>query len=157
MILNWPEVIRREGREAFCAGGWVKFLQDLDPDRPGGYAYLGTFITKAKAGLTDCPDGLYLVCSKGGSPENPIKNAAIFRIQGEEVWRETDWVEGDDWSLKLRPKALELLGKKINPLENIPTEDLVNELKARGVPLARGIKDRMALAEHQVVSREKTF
>lgn len=153
MILNWPEVVAGEGR-CFAAGGWVKKLQDIDTDKSGGYAYLGPFVAKARAGVTDCPDGLYVVCTIEDDPDGKsVKSAALFRVGGVVCQRESEWMVGDDWSLKLRDQAQELLNKKYNPLELFRTEDLINELKARGVPIAAGIREKMYLAK-QVKDKE---
>ena len=65
--------------------------------------------------------------------KNQRKEVAAYRITGEQVERVSDWVQGNDWALKIRAKVAELLDSKPNPLAGYSTEDLLAELRSRGV------------------------
>ncbi len=49
-----------------------------------------------------------------------------------------DWVEGNDWALKIRDRVAELLDQpKESPLAKFSTEELLAELKRRGIQINR--------------------
>lgn len=130
MILNWKE----HTKERFYNGGWVKKVTGVDMSKSNGYCFDGQFVSGAANNrLTECEDGYYIVCDIGGSRKNQRKNVAVFKIAGEEVTQVVDWVEGRDWALQIREKVAELLDEKPNPLAGYSTEDLLAELRSRGV------------------------
>lgn len=134
MIINWREVISADGGNNFYNGGWVKEVTGVDTSKSNGYAFEGDFVNyAAKGSQVECGDGLYLVCSIEGSRKNQRKEVAAYRITGEQVEKVTDWVTGNDWALKLRAEVAELLGDKPNPLAGYSTEELLAEIRSRGV------------------------
>lgn len=133
MVINWKDVISADGGNNFYNGGWVKKVTGVDASKPNGYCFEGDFVNNSTRGLAECSDGLYLVCSIQGSRKNQRKEVAAYRITGEQVERVSDWVQGNDWALKIRAKVAELLDSKPNPLAGYSTEELLAELRSRGV------------------------
>jgi len=137
MILNWQEVIYDDTADyAFYNGGWVKKVKRVDKSKTNGYAFEGTFINPID-GLSECRDGIYIVCSIEGSRKHQKKCVAVFRIKDDKVTKVIDWVEGGDWALKIRDRVAELLGQEENPLEKYSTEELLAELQRRGIQIDR--------------------
>ena len=134
MILNWKEVIQDDtGDYEFYNGGWVKEVTGVDKSKSNGYAFEGRFVNPI-SGLSECGDGLYIVCSIEGSRRHQKKCVAVFEIKDDEVTKVINWVEGNDWALKIRDRVAELLNQpKENPLAKYSTEELLAELKRRGV------------------------
>lgn len=132
MILNWKEIIRADtGDYEFYNGGWVKEVTAVDKSKSNGYAFEGRFVNP-KDGLSECGNGLYIVCSIEGSRKNQKKCVAVFEIKNDEVTKAIDWVQGNDWALKIRDRVAELLDQpKENPLAKYSTEELLAELKRR--------------------------
>lgn len=57
-----------------------------------------------------------------------------FEIKDDKVTKAIDWVQGNDWALQIRDRVAELLDQpKENPLAKYSTEELLAELKRRGV------------------------
>ena len=134
MILNWKKIIEDDsGDYNFYNGGWVKEVTAVDKSKSNGYAFEGRFVNPIN-GLSECRDGLYIVCSIEGSRRRQKKCVAVFEIKDDEVTKVIDWVEGNDWALKIRDRVAELLNQpKENPLAKYSTEELLAELKRRGV------------------------
>lgn len=136
MIIDWTNTIKKDKVGDFYNGGWVKKVSAVDTNKSNGYAFEGSFINNAKDGLTECGDGLYIVCSVEGSRKNQTKQVAVYEIVGENVTRVVDMVKGNDWALQIKGKVNDLLKiekEQINELEKFSTEQLVAELKRRGV------------------------
>lgn len=136
MIINWEDIIRKDKVGDFYNGGWVKRAISVDMSKSNGYAFEGSFINNAKDGLTECGDGLYIVCSVEGSRKNQMKHVAVYEITGENVIKVIDTVKGNDWALQIKNKVNELLtvkSKEVNELEKFSTEQLVDELKRRKI------------------------
>ena len=134
MILNWKKIIEDDtGDYEFYNGGWVKEVTGVDKSKSNGYAFEGRFVNPIN-GLSECEDGLYIVCSIEGSRRRHKKCVAVFEIKDEEVTKAIDWVEGNDWALQIRDRVAELLDQpKESPLAKYSTEELLEELKRRGV------------------------
>ena len=134
MILNWKQVIEDDtGDYEFYNGGWVKEVTGVDKSKSNGYAFEGRFVNSIN-GLSECGDGLYIVCSIEGSRRRHKKCVAVFEIKDDEVTKVIDWVEGNDWALQVRDRVAELLDQpKESPLAKYSTEELLAELKRRGV------------------------
>ena len=138
MILNWKEIIEDDtGDYEFYNGGWVKEVTGVDKSKSNGYAFEGRFVNPI-GGLSECGDGLYIVCSIEGSRRRQKKCVAVFEIKDDEVTKVIDWVEGNDWALQIRDRVAELLDQpKENPLAKYSTEELLEELKRRGMQIDR--------------------
>lgn len=138
MILNWKEIIQDDtGDYEFYNGGWVKEVTGVDKSKSNGYAFEGRFVNPIN-GLSECGDGLYIVCSIEGSRRRHKKCVAVFEIKNDKVTKAIDWVEGNDWALKIRDRVAELLNQpKENPLAKYSTEELLEELKRRGMQIDR--------------------
>ncbi len=132
MIINWKEIISSDSRNNFYNGGWVKQATGVDKSQGNGYCFEGDFVSRAINGLTECGDGLYIVCSVEGSRKNQEKRVAVYRVAGEQVERVIDWVYGNDWALQIRDQVAELLTKTTSSMVELSTEELalIEQLKA---------------------------
>lgn len=121
-IVNWNEAIKG----GFYNGGWVKVVAGVDKSQSNGYCFEGGFISGAVDGMVEVDDGLYIVCSIGGSRRNQHKEYAVYKVSGDEVTQVLGWVDGRDWALKLRDKVAELLAEEVESVE--PVELSADEL-----------------------------
>lgn len=153
MLINWWELLKAERTQTpFYNGGWVKQVTDVDLTQKAGYAFSGDFVSNARDnGLTECPDGYYIVCTIEGSRKSQDKYVAVYHVDGDQVTKALDWVKGDDWALQIRGQVVELLEIVPNPLAVFSNEELAAELRSRGFRVDRSIEDKMAAAR-----REKT-
>mgnify|MGYP000995724583 CR=1 FL=1 len=136
MILNWKDVIKSDGN-SFYNGGWVKKVTSVDVSKSNGYAFDGGFVNyAAKGSQVECADGLYIVCSVEGSRKNQQKEVAVYRITGDQVTKEIDWVTGNDWALKIRDQIAELLGS-----EPITSPDNIVIYKLSGADVRACVED----------------
>ena len=138
MIINWKEIIDQDNGNCFYNGGWVKKVTSVDKTKSNGYAFDGEFVNP-KDGLSECGNGYYIICSVEGSRKSQVKMVAVFEINGDTVEKVIDWVEGNDWALKIRDKVAELLEApkpEVNPLAAYSTEQLLAELRRRGIEVA---------------------
>lgn len=151
MLINWWKLLNEErAQPPFYNGGWVKQVVDVDLKQRAGYAFSGNFVSNARDnGLTECPDGYYIVCTIEGSRKNQNKYIAVYKIEGEQVTKALDWVKGDDWALQIRDKVVKLLEVAPNPLSRFSTEELVAELNARGLHVDRKLRDKMKIAQQK--------
>jgi len=81
--------------------------------------------------------------SQAGSRNRPCPIAKIFRVASDGV-EEVFAAQGDDWALDLRDKAAELVNapaapasEVANPLAGFTNEELIAELRRRGVAIGR--------------------
>lgn len=115
---------------------WAKVLTKVDTTKTNGYAFEGDFLKPNL--LVEIPDsGFVLTYEETGSVKHHSPDVALLQIVDGEIV-EVAAVSGWDWALKLRDKAAELVNtsKKdpaCNLLEGVSTDDLVAELKRRGI------------------------
>lgn len=84
-------------------GGWMKVITGLDKSRQNGYSLVGDFVER-KSGLGLYETGLYLMCDKQGSRNNPRPFYVLFTWDGENVEIVQELADpGRDWALQLWP------------------------------------------------------
>lgn len=138
--MNISEVLKEEVEFYFYRGGWIKKLKGIDESKENGYKYEGEFLpSRALTGLYEFKKGIYIVCSLRGSRRNPTKYVRLIKINEEGIHYFGECFEGNDWALQILPlakKAIEeerLSIKDINELEAYSDEQLISELKRRGI------------------------
>jgi len=114
-------------------GGWSKQITGLDKTKNNGYSLIGDFKT-IHEGLNSFNDGLYLDVDKGGSRKNHTNNVTLFSIHGSnlKILKKINDA-GRDWAIQLWPVIEEELACKKNPLATFSNDELIEELKRRGV------------------------
>ena len=129
MRFNVPEETASGRRTSWC-----KHITSVDTSKSNGYAFDGSFLKNNV--LTELPEGSVIVqVYPCGSVKNGYQRGRLFRIEGEELVEHID----EDWRdsfLLIRDKAEELLGNQpASPLAGFSDEDLIAEIKRRGICL----------------------
>lgn len=138
MIINWKDKLAAEkinhNSPIMYNGGWIKKVISVDQSKTNGYAFAGEFLSGVDTGVVEMTDGIYIVCSVDGSRSRQEKNVSVWRVTGDELTQEIDWVTGRDWALQVRDRVADLLsqapGTK-NPLAQYSIEDLLAEIERR--------------------------
>lgn len=115
-------------------GGWIKEITGLDKSKNNGYSLIGSF--KGKSGDTYEVGHLYLDCDIRGSRKNQFKHYKLFTIKSDGAVKEIAYQEdARDWAINLWDAVEQFLDsdEKDNPLEVFPDEELIAEMKRRGI------------------------
>ncbi|URJ36632.1 hypothetical protein MF625_001051 [Paenibacillus polymyxa] len=115
---------------------WAKKMDKVDTSKTNGYAFIGEFVQVNQ--LIEVHEGDYfLVYEECGSAKNKQPYARLCHIQDGEQVTVVEEVSGQDWALKIRDEVAELVNAKeeISPLAGISTEELIAELKRRGIQI----------------------
>lgn len=114
---------------------WAKVLTKVDTTKDNGYAFEGRFIKINR--LAEIPDNcVVLTFEETGSVKNRLYAASLYQIT-DGVREVAHTVSGNDWALRLRAKAADLINAPApqglsNPLAEFTTVDLIAELRRRG-------------------------
>lgn len=140
MILNWKKTAMKLSKVHlfYFQQVFVKRLTHINFSTAGEHCYEGEPVPGAERDeVVECHDGLYLVQGesvivkgKPGVPEIRVRGAGLFQITGNKV-RLMAQAGGDDWPLKLRDVAAELLKQQPDPLAKFTEEELERALAAR--------------------------
>jgi len=113
---------------------WAKTVSKVDQSQSSGYAFVGQFIETE--GKQEFEVGTYIM--QYAARHTRIRGAAVKLSQvtpgGLAEIKEWNGIEGN-WALECRDEIADIVNaqQKVNPLEAYSTEDLLAELKLRGV------------------------
>lgn len=128
-IIDTPEI----GDNRFKQ--WTKTLNRVDVTKTNGYAFEGNFIRSRQ----ELEVGSYILAyGQVGSRANNYPRVELFRVAEnglESVYKKADLSQ--HWALDVRDDIAKIVNQaeKINPLEKYTTEELLAELKNRGIKL----------------------
>ena len=118
-------------------GSWARTVEGLVDGKKFAHGIAGRYLNEDQE--TDIEDGTLIVeITHAGSVKNSEEIAALYRVQGSDL-HALFWTY--DWrkqQLSLRDKIQELLDEGVepkNPLDDYSDEDLLAEVKRRGLTL----------------------
>lgn len=140
MATEQKVIVEVPAAEKWAKKSWAKKLTRIDTTKANGFAFEGDWLQVGRK--AELPVGaVVLSFSQAGSRNRPCPIAKIFRVAEDGV-EEVLAVQGDDWALDLRDKAAELVNapaapasEPANPLAGFSTEELIAELRRRGVAI----------------------
>jgi len=144
MATEQKVIVEIPAADRYAKKSWAKKLTRIDTSKANGFAFEGDWLQVGRK--AELPIGaVVLSFSQAGSRNRPCPIAKIFRVAGDGM-EEVLAVQGDDWALDLRDKAAELVNapaapaeqivKPANPLAGFATEELIAELRRRGVAIS---------------------
>lgn len=116
---------------------WAKTVTKVDQSESSGYAFIGQFI--GAEGKQEFEVGTYIL--QYAARHTRIRGATVKLSQvtadGLAEIKEWNGIEGN-WALECRDEIAEIINAKeeSNPLEAYSIEDLLAELKRRGVDIS---------------------
>ncbi|HHY70943.1 MAG TPA: hypothetical protein GX519_04645 [Thermoanaerobacterales bacterium] len=120
------------GGETWKLKKWAKTVKSVDQSKSNGYAFVGNFINAEQK--YELEVGTYIM--QYGEFYSEIK-VRLLKVTNEGLEQIKEWEDLDkgDWALSCRDEIAEIINNKeeVNPLSNVSTEELIEELKRRGV------------------------
>ena len=120
------------GGETWKLKKWAKTVKSVDQSKSNGYAFVGNFINSEQK--YELEVGTYIM--QYGEFYSEIK-VRLLKVTNEGLEQIKEWEDLDkgDWALSCRDEIAEIINNKeeVNPLSNVSTEELIEELKRRGV------------------------
>ena len=114
---------------------WARHVTSVDTTKTNGFAFDGEWLRVG--GKAELPVGaIVLAYSEAGGRRKPCPIAKLFRLAANGDFEVAAEAQGEDWALDLRDKAAALVnqcGKDGNPLAAFTDEELIAELRRRGI------------------------
>lgn len=116
---------------------WAKTVTEVDQSQSSGYAFIGEFIKVE--GKQELEIGTYILqySQRGVRIRGSMVKLSQVTADGVQEIKEWNGIEGN-WALECRDEIAEIINAKeeSNPLEAYSIEDLLAELKRRGVDIS---------------------
>lgn len=115
--------------------GWTKLVTAVDTSKTNGYAFAGKFLNDGEHDLAI--GSIVIECVPSGSARHGRKIGYAYRVSADGL---VDRTRGHEWStefLSFRDEVAAMLGaaEEVNELEQFTTEELLAELRLRGVEM----------------------
>lgn len=116
---------------------WAKIVVAVDQSKNNGYAFQGDFLNLDRKHELEVGTYILQYGEFGDSRSGKI-NIRLLRVTADGLEEIKEWEDlGKSWALGCRDEIAEIVNTKeeTNPLEAYSVEDLLAELKRRGVKI----------------------
>lgn len=123
------------GENSYKFKKWAKTVTSVDTSKSNGYAFEGEFLALDRKHELEV--GTYILqYGEFGDHRSPRINVRLLQVTEDGLTQVKEWANvGKSWALECRDEIAGLISgqKNDNPLAMYSTEELLAELKRRGI------------------------